>query len=199
MGWRENISPKRAWRGAVAASSFFVVLGTYLAILSIHNIFFPWTKRDFIEFVGTLEESPKFEKGKNHSLKIKLQEAKGFEFTIDGDNYTVMKNSGGIGSLDHGNKVSVLVDKSQYYAKISKSISPTFLQQTINWKWIRVYEFKSDEHTYLDLIEVLEELKRVAKFYLIFGFVCWIGAYFYLRYEYQIYMKSKPFNITNSQ
>ncbi len=199
MGWRQTISPKRAWRGAIATSCFFILLGSYFSILSIHHIFFPWTKSDFKEYTGTLNGTPIFENGKNKSLKIHLKEVKEFEFTIDGDNYTVLKNTSGVGNLEDGDKVSLLVDKSQFQAKISKSILSTFIQRTINWKWIRVYEFKSEKNTILDFKDVLEELKHVSKFYLVFGVLCWLGSYLYLKYEYRIYLKSKLNNTANTK
>ena len=197
MSSRVDLSPKQTWRGAIVASSFMILFGTYLVIISVHNIFFPWTRQDFIEYRATLNGSPHIQKGKSQSLTIKLKEAKSFEFTIDGDNYTVLGNTGYIGNLGDGDSVSVLVDKSQYNSKITKLTPPTFLQN-INWKWIRVYEFKDDKQTILDFNDVILELRRVAKFYLVFGLGCWIGSFFYLRYEHRKYVTSKNSNSTDN-
>lgn len=200
MGWREKISPKRAWNEVRVGCSIFVILGSYLIILSIHHLFFPWDRSDFIIYNATLTSTPKFEKSKSGpSVELKLNDAPNFEFVIDGDNYTVLKNKEDIKQLKFGDVVSVLIDKSQYNAKITKTISPSFIQRTINWKWIRVYEFRSGSQTFLQLEQVLQELKNVAKFYLIFGLVLWIGSYFYLKYEYKIYKKSKGKNTANTR
>ena len=199
MGWRENMSPKRAWRVAIGTSCFFILFGSYLTILSIHHLFFPWTKSDFKEYTGTLIETPTFEDGKNKSLRIHLKEVKGFEFTIDGDNYSVLKNNDEIGNLKDRDIVTLLIDKNQFKSKIAKSIPSTFIQRTINWKWIRVYEFKSKNTTFLEFKDVIEELKVASKFYIVFGLICWLGSYFYLKYEYRIYSNTKQINTANTK
>lgn len=192
MGWRENITPKRAWREAVGVSCFFVALGLYLLILSIHHLFFQWTRNDFVEYTGVLEYSPRFDRSRSGpSLKIIFREAKQFEFTIDGDNYTVLKHKDEIGQLDAGDSVSVLVDRSQFNAKIKKSQSPSYIQRIINWKWLRVYEFKYGNQTFLNFDKVILELKSSSKISFVISFICFAGAYFYLTREYRIYSKAK--------
>jgi hypothetical protein len=192
MEWRDNISPKRAWNESIIASCIYIIIGCSLTFSSIQHLFFPWDKSDFIKYHATLETSPIFKKSRSGpSLKLKLKEASNFEFTIDGDNYTVLQNKNAIKELKTGTRVSVLVDKSQFNAKIAESETPTFVQKTINWKWIRVYEFKNEEQTFLVFNQVIEELKNVSKIYLIFGLICCIGTFFYIKYEYRIYKNSK--------
>ena len=192
MGWRDNISPKRAWNESIIVSCTLIIIGCSLTITSIQHLFFPWDKSDFIKYHATLETSPIFKKSRSGpSLKLKFKEASNFEFTIDGDHYTVLQNKNAIKELKTGSRVSVLVDKSQFNAKIAESETPTFVQKTINWKWIRVYEFKNEEQTFLVFNQVIEELKNVSKIYLIFGLICCIGTFFYMKYEYRIYKNSK--------
>jgi hypothetical protein len=191
MGWRDKISPKHAWNESIVMSCIFILLGIYMTSLSIHHLFFPWTKSDFVQLTGTIKGSPVFNNRKNESLEISLNEVKDFIFSIDGDNYTVLRKKALKDELQHGDTVFLLIDKNQYEAKISKERPPTFKEEMINWKWIRVFEFKSQKATMLDFNEVINELKHVAKFYLIFGIICLIGTYFYLRYEFRIYQNLK--------
>lgn len=192
MGWRENVSPKRAWNEARVGSCIFIIIGSYLIFMSIHHIFFPWDRTDFIQYNVTLESNPEFEKSRSGpSLILKFKEAKGFEFTIDGDNYTVLQNKDAIKELKLGSQVSVLVDKDQFNAKITRTQSPTITQRIFNWKWIRVYEFKSINQTFLSFDQVIKELKNVTKFYLPFGLICCVGSFFYLRFEYRKFKELK--------
>ena len=192
MGWRENISPKRAWNESIIVSCILIIIGSSLTITSIHHLFFSWDKSDFIKYQATLETSPIFKKSRSGpSLKLKFKEASNFEFTVVGDNYTVLQNKEAIKELKTGSRVSILVDKSQFNAKIAESETPTFVQKKINWKWIIVYEFKNEEQTFLVFNQVIEELKNVSKIYLIFGLICCIGTFFNIKYEYRIYKNSK--------
>ncbi len=198
MGWREKISPKKAWNQALIGSSVFIILLSYIPILAFHHIFFPWDRTDFIQYEATLLITPTFETSRSGpSLKMRFFEAK-FEFVIDGDNYSVLQNKDHIKKLKSGDRVSILVDKSQFNAKISRTKSPSFVQRTINWKWIRVYELKFKDQTFLSFDRVIAELKSLAVYYLIFGILGWSAIFFYLRYEFRIYKKSKK-NTANSR
>nr|WP_294858590.1 hypothetical protein [uncultured Fluviicola sp.] len=192
MGWRERTSPKRAWREAVGVSCFFVVLGLYLLILSIHHHFFQWTRNDFAEYTGVLKYSPQFERSRSGPiLKMVFREANQFEFTIQGDNYKVLKQKNGIEKLHAGDSVSVLVDKNDFNAKIKRSQAPTYGQRIINWNWLSVYEFKHDDQVFLSFDEVIRELKSSSKIAFVVSLICFVGTYFYVRREYRIYSKAK--------
>ena len=164
----------------------------YLLFLSIHHLFFQWTRSDFVEYTAILDCSPRFDRSRSGpSLKLIFRDAKAFEFTIDGDNYTVLMHKDEIGKLHAGDMVSVLVDRSQFNAKIKRSQAPTPLQRMINWKWLRVYECKSGDQTFLNFDEVIRELKSTSKIALTLGLICFAGTYFYIRREHRIYSKAK--------
>jgi hypothetical protein len=191
MEWREKISPKRAWNESLVVSIIFIVIGSSLTIMSIQTLF-TWDRRDFVKYQAILATSPNFKKSRSGpSLELKFKEASNFNFVVDGDNYTVLHDKDEIKQLKKGSKVSVLVDRSQFNAKIAESQAPTFMQKMINWKWIRVYEFKNEEKTFLDFYQVMQELKKVSKIYLTFGLICCTGTFFYFKYEYRIYKNSK--------
>jgi hypothetical protein len=190
MGWRDRISPKRAWREAIFATVFFYIVGIYLTLLSTHHIFFPWERSDFILYKGQLKSAPHFGSGKSSGLQFVLKADPSFIFSLDGDNYNALESRNEIFKLKTGDSVSFLVDRSQYEAKIAGKPS-TFLQRTINWKQIRIFEINHNNRNLLSFSKVIQKLKNAGWGYLTIGLILLTGSSFYLKRELKIYRKKQ--------
>lgn len=191
MGWRDHVSPKRAWIEALITTLFFYLMGLGATILTFTDTFYDWSKADFIQFEGTLRSKPYFKKQNKAATNLEfiLNEAPDFIFSINEDDYSVLKAKSKIAKLKPNDTVYVLIEKKQYDIKIDHKPAK-FWQGTLYWKNISVYEILT-ENKPPSFNRVLRELKNDNQYYPFIALICFIGGTLFCRYELKKYKQKQ--------